>query len=177
MLEILSKSVSFREIMKYFLYILACSILFLLLASAFNADSKPITAVAFQWEKEVEVYFSSKKGGSNEDCSLVFPVQRKILNAETLGPGALEALLKGLTQGEKTVGFFTNINSGVLIQKFEVKDRVAYVDLSSEFNKGVGGSCMVTAIRAQVETTLNSLPDIDSVVLSVDGATEGILEP
>jgi hypothetical protein len=51
------------------------------------------------------------------------------------------------------------------------------VDFGSSFNRGVAGSCRVAAIKAQIETTLNNLPDIDSVVISVNGQTKGILEP
>jgi spore germination protein GerM len=86
-------------------------------------------------------------------------------------------LLNGITESEKSSGYFTSLNDGILIQKFEIKDKVAYVDLSSLFNQGVAGSCKVTAIKSQIENTLNNLPDIDSVVISVDGKTKGILEP
>ena len=64
-----------------------------------------------------------------------------------------------------------------MIQKFEIKNKVAYVDFNSNLNKGVGGSCKVIAIKSQIENTLNNLPDIDSVVISVNGKTDGILEP
>ena len=74
-------------------------------------------------------------------------------------------------------GYFTSLNDGILLQKFEIIDKVAYIDFSSQFNEGVAGSCRVQSIMAQIENTLNTLPDINSVVISVDGQTEGILEP
>lgn len=135
------------------------------------------TATAIDWEKQVNVYFGNSKMGSSEDCSKVFPLSRTILNAETFGPGALEVLLKGVSQEEKDAGYFTSINDKVLVQKFEIKNGVAYVDFDSRFNEGMGGSCRVTSIKSQIENTLNNLPDIDSVVISVNGETEGILEP
>jgi spore germination protein GerM len=132
---------------------------------------------AFEWEKQTDVYFGNKNMGSNEDCSKVFPVSRTIVNAETLGPGTLEALLEGVSEEERMAGYFTSLNEGVLVQKFEIKDKIAYVDFDFRFNRNVGGSCRIANIKSQIENTLNNLPDIDSVVISVNGQTEGILEP
>jgi hypothetical protein len=143
----------------------------------FFGQSTPKPAMAFEWEKTVSIYFGNTGLGSSKDCSKVFPVERKILNAETFGPGALEALLLGPAQIEKTAGYFTSLNEGVVFKTFEIKDGVAFVDFDANFNEGVAGSCRIQNLKAQIETTLNNLPDIDSVVLSVNGQTEGILEP
>jgi spore germination protein GerM len=94
-----------------------------------------------------------------------------------LGPGALEALLRGVTDQEKAAGYGTAIPAGVLIQKFEIVNGVAYVDFSSELTKGVAGSCRVLALQSQIETTLKNLPDIDSVVTSLNGEVFEVLEP
>lgn len=162
--------------LKFFL--VAVCILAIILAFKFLGQSQgPKSASAFEWEKSVSVYFGNTKMGSSEDCAKVFPLARTILNAETFGPGALEALLQGPTQAEKGEGYFTSLNEGILIQKFETKDQVAYVDFNAKLNEGVAGSCRVQNIKSQIETTLNSLPDIDSVVLSVNGESQGILEP
>ena len=64
-----------------------------------------------------------------------------------------------------------------MLQRFEIVNKVAYIDFNTRFNEGVGGSCRVMGIRAEIENTLNSLPDIDATVISVGGQTEGILEP
>ncbi|MFA6270078.1 MAG: GerMN domain-containing protein [Candidatus Paceibacterota bacterium] len=162
---------------KYILYVVACAIVFLVFVKIFNGSIFSNSVNAFEWQKPVDVYFGNSKMGSNEDCAQVFPLSRNILNAETLGPGALEALLNSITESEKSSGYFTSLNDGILIQKFEIKDKVAYVDFSSRLNEGVAGSCKVTAIKSQIENTLNNLPDIDSIVISVNGETQGILEP
>lgn len=167
-----------KKYSKYFLYIIACVAMFILLVEYFDSGIlKNNQANAFDWEKRVDVYFGNSKMDSSEDCSKVFPVSRTILNAETFGPGALETLLKGVSKEEKESGYFTSLNEGVLLQKFEIKDKVAYVDFNSRFNEKMGGSCRVQNIKSQIENTLNNLPDIDSVVISVNGQTEGILEP
>ena len=162
---------------KYFLYILACVFIFVVIAKAYGASFKSKMVSGFEWEKEVNIYLSNGEKGSSSDCSLVFPVSRKILNAETLGPGTLEMLLNGPTTEEVASGYTSAINENVLIQKFEILDKVAYVDFNAQFKEGMGGSCKAQTIRSQIENTLNALPDIGSVVISVNGETEGILEP
>lgn len=159
---------------------LAC-VFFVLQAMGISTPlSKLVTlnnsAKAFEWEKQVNVYFGNTNFGSSDDCSKVFPVSRNILNAETFGPGAIEALLKGVTEKEKSEGYFSSINNKVLVQKFEIKDKVAYVDFNYHLSE-IHGSCAVENVRSQIENTLNNLTDIDTVIISVNGETEGILEP
>ena len=165
------------KLLKYFLYVLAGVAVILIVFKTFNDSVSNNSANAFEWEKEVNIYLSNSKMGSNDDCTKVFPVARKIINAETFGPGALEALLKGPTFEEVADGYSTTINDNILVQRFEILEKVAHVDFDSRFSEGMGGSCRVQALRSQIEATLNALPDIDSVVISVNGETEGILEP
>lgn len=134
------------------------------------------SANVFEWEKTVNIYFWNDDLGSRLDCDLVYAVPHRVLNAETLGPGALDILLSGPNLHEKQTGYSTAIPEGVLLQKFEVISGTAFVDLSSELSQAAG-SCRVRGIRAQIESTLLDLPDINKVVISVDDKTEGILEP
>jgi spore germination protein GerM len=164
-----------KKVLKYFLYALVCVAILFAFVKVFSGSSSN-SANAIEWQKQVNVYFGNSKMGSAEDCSKVFPISRTILNAETFGPSALEALLNGVSEKEKQSGYFTSLNDGILIQKFEIKDKVAYVDFNSRFSE-VAGSCRVTAIKSQIENTLNNLSDIDSVIISVNGQTKGILEP
>ena len=170
-------NINMVRIIKYFLCIIICALVLFILAKAFGSYFSSNSAVAFEWEKQVNVYFGNKNMGSPENCSRVFPITRTILNAETFGPGALEALLEGVSDKEKAAGYFTSLNDEILLQKFEIKNKVAYIDFNSRFNENIGGSCRVASIMSQIENTLNNLPDIDSVVISVNGQTEGILEP
>jgi hypothetical protein len=166
------------KILKYFLIVIVCTVLIGLVVIVYEGSSPyKNSANAFEWEKQVNVFFGNSKMGSSEDCSEVFPVFRTILNAETFGPGSLEALLKGVSTQEKDEGYFTSLNENILVQKFEIKENVAYIDFDDSFNKGIAGSCRIQNIVAQIDATLTDLPDIDSVVISVNGQTEGILEP
>jgi len=135
------------------------------------------TAGAFEWEKEVNIYFVdplvTKIETDRNTCAMVKAVERKIPNAEILGPGVIDALLKGPTEREKRQGYDSAINKGTLLQKFEIKNRVAYVDFNQSFWE-VADSCEAQTIRSQIKKTLTNLPNIDSVVISVNGQTEGI---
>lgn len=165
------------KIFKSFLYVVACGAVFFILAKAYNSlPHFTNSANAFEWEKQVSVYFKNKNMGSPTNCSKVFPVSRTILNAETFGPGAIEALLRGVSGKEKESGYFTDIGAEVVLNRFEIKNRMAYIDFDSSLNKNIN-ACQMTSIKSQIENTLNSLPDIDSVVISINGKTKGVSEP
>ncbi len=165
-----------KKTFKSFVYIVACVAVFLVLAKVYTNSFASNSASAFEWEKTVNVYFVDSKKVETASCEADVVLERTVLNAETLGPGAIEALIKGLTSDELTT-YQTAINPKTLLQKFEIRGKVAYIDFDSALNSGIAGSCNVIAIRSQIENTLNALPDIDSVVISVNGETEGILEP
>ena len=109
------------------------------------------------------------------DCGQVFGVARPLI--ETADEQLfLEELLKGPRFSEIQEGFRSNLANGIIIQSFEVKDKIAYVDFNQAFNN-VAGSCRVEAIRAQVEKTLEQFDSIDRVVITVNGNAEEVLQP
>ncbi|HCP08423.1 MAG TPA: hypothetical protein DIT25_01325 [Candidatus Moranbacteria bacterium] len=122
----------------------------------------------------VKVFFSPS---GSMDCGLVIPVERTIPRTKTVGRAALEKLLEGPSREEQNNKLFTSINEGVEIQKLEIRDGTAYVDFNEKLQAQVGGSCRVTAIRAQITETLKQFPTVQEVVISVNGETEGILQP
>lgn len=144
-----------------------------------NADSLRIPVV-FRMEQEmsVQVFFQNTVRDPNMiDCSKTYPVTRVIPQTAAVGRAALEELLKGPTESEKDEGYATSINSAVTIQRLVISSGVATVDLSSELEQGVGGSCRVAAIRAQIEDTLKQFPTVRSVVISVNGRVDDVLQP
>ena len=96
---------------------------------------------------------------------------------QAVARAALEELFKGPTDAEKSNGYFTSINPGVMIQKVSIENGVASVDLSEELERDVGGSCRVAAIRAQITATVKQFPTVTDVVISISGRTEDILQP
>ncbi len=127
--------------------------------------------------KKIKVYFGNSEKDPKASCELTFSVERSIENTKAVGTAALKELLKGPTEEEKTEGYFTSINEGVKIQNLRVRGGVAYADFSDELERAVGGSCRVGFIRAQIRDTLKQFFTVQSVIISINGRTEDILQP
>lgn len=137
-----------------------------------------ISTIRFANQMNVFVSFPNSKFYPDMiDCSKVFATARVITDTPAVGKAALEELFKGPTDQEKKDGYFTNIPTGVKIQKLTIENGVAKVDLSKELQQGVGGSCRVDSIRAQITQTLKQFPTVQNVIISIDGKTEDILQP
>ncbi|MFH0854504.1 MAG: GerMN domain-containing protein [bacterium] len=126
---------------------------------------------------KVKVYFNNSMMDPEFSCNKVFPVEREVPKTQAAARAALEELLKGPIDEDKKQDFFTNINSGVKIQKLTVENGVAKVDFDEQLEFQVGGSCRVAAIRAQITETLKQFPTVNKVIISINGRTEDILQP
>ena len=126
---------------------------------------------------KVKVYFNNDKLDPEFSCNKVFPIEREIPKTEAVARAAIEELLKGLTQEEKSEGYFTSINKDAGIQKLSIINGVAKIDFNENLEYQVGGSCRVSAIRAQITRTLKQFPTVEDVVISINGRTEDILQP
>lgn len=135
-------------------------------------------------KKILDVYFpNSKLDPKHLDCAKVFPVKRAV--APAAGEfGAMEAqvaaLLKGPTDAEKAAGYFTTIPDGVTLEDASNVGSdgpgVYRLVFSPELDRNVGGSCRVTAIRAQIERTV--APDGTETLIIAQGKTaETTLQP
>ncbi|MBN1325776.1 GerMN domain-containing protein [Candidatus Falkowbacteria bacterium] len=126
----------------------------------------------------IKIFFgNSIKNPNTMDCSLVYPVERKVPKTITTATAAINELLKGLTEEEKSVNYYTSINPGVRLQKVTIKDGTAYADFDEQLEFQVGGSCRVTNIRSQITQTLKQFSSIKNVVISINGRAEDILQP
>ena len=83
--------------------------------------------------------------------SRVLQVPENFISQEEL---ALWVLLAGPSEEELKDGYYTNINQGVKINNFKIDKGVAYVDFDKTLEEGLAGSCLVTAVRSQIEQTL-----------------------
>ncbi|MEK7540989.1 MAG: GerMN domain-containing protein [Patescibacteria group bacterium] len=126
---------------------------------------------------QVKLYFNNNEMEPEYSCQKVFPVDRGVSETKAVAKAALEELLKGPTRQEILDGFFTSINPGVKIQKLTIENTVAKVDFDSNLEKNVGGSCRVSAIRNQITQTLSQFKTVQSVIISINGRTEDILQP
>lgn len=129
-------------------------------------------------QMNVSVFFPNNKLDPNMlDCSKVFRTTRTITQTTAVARAALEELFKGPTAQEKTDGYSTSIPAGVKIQKLTIENGVAKVDLNKNLEQQVGGSCRTASIYAEITQTLKQFPTVQSVVISIDGRTEDILQP
>ena len=126
---------------------------------------------------KVRAYFSNHQLDPESSCDKVFPVERGIPTSDAPARAALAELLAGPTPTEQTAGYFTSINSGVTIQSLTIQDGVAVVDFDERLGFQVGGSCRVSAIRAQITETLMQFSTVKNVVVSINNRTEDILQP
>lgn len=127
----------------------------------------------------VKAYFMNDNLDPQISCDKVFSVQRTVPKTQAVAIAALEELLKGPTNEEKSSGFNTAINDGVKIQSLTIENGVAKVDFNQQLQEKVGGSCRVTAIRKQIEETLKQFSSVKDVVISIDGNSNQylILQP
>lgn len=125
----------------------------------------------------VKVYFNNSNLDPEASCNKVFSVDRVIPKTTAVARAALEALLTGPTATEKESGHATSINAGVKIQSLIIENQTARVDFDEQLEFQVGGSCRVSAIRAQITQTLKQFPTIKNVIISINGRTEDILQP
>ena len=125
----------------------------------------------------VRAFFGKKDEPIGSTCTVVFPIDRVVPKTEAVAKTALEELLKGPTDSEKQQGYYTNINPGVKIQNLTIDNNgMARADFSSEL-ESTGGSCRVTEIRSEINFTLKQFSAVKSVIISINGRTEDILQP
>jgi spore germination protein GerM len=125
----------------------------------------------------VQVFFNNNLLDPEYSCYKVFSVEREIVRTQGVARAALEQLLQGPSQEEKDQGFYTSLNQGIVIQSLSVVNGVAKVDFNDQLEFQAGGSCLVSAIRAQITETLKQFSTVEEVVVSVNGRIGDILQP
>lgn len=125
----------------------------------------------------VKAFFSNNNLDKEITCTKVFAVERQAAKTVSTVRVALEELLKGPSGSELAQGFYTSINPGVKIQELTITDGTAKVDFDETLEKGIGGSCRVSAIRAQITETLKQFSTVKNVIILVNGRIEDILQP
>lgn len=149
-------------------------------------DDKLVVPVYFKEIKEapkefmVSKIFLSDSRFVNEpyfDCLRTIAVERQVPKTLAVARAAIEALLRGATDEEISQGFISTINTGLRIQKLIIEDGIAKIDFNEQLEFQIGGSCMVSAVRAQITNTLKQFPAVKEVIISINGRTEDILQP
>jgi spore germination protein GerM len=111
------------------------------------------------------------------NCSQVYGLVKAIdTRYNTDEVNALVSLVKALDADTIAAGYFTAIPDGTRLRQLTITNGVATADFNSVLNSG-GGSCAMAARRAQIEQTLLQFPDIEQVVITVDGDAATALQP
>lgn len=143
-----------------------------------NADEAKIPIKFAITDKiAVKVFFNNSNLDPEFSCNKVFPVERQTPTTQAIARAGLEQLFGGPTETEKSQGFITSLPPGVKIQRLVIENGVAQVDFNEALEYQVGGSCRVSAIRAQITETLKQFSTVREVIISINDRTEDILQP
>ncbi len=93
---------------------------------------------------------------------------RTVQKTQQIGAAAIQELLKGPNSTEQTAGLSTSIPAGTKYLGLTIANKIATVNLSSEYESG-GGSLSMAARLAQVVYTLTQFPTVDKVTFKIDG--------
>jgi spore germination protein GerM len=137
-----------------------------------GAVPAPAPAAPEPGRREVSVFFTRLQGQETQ----MAPTPRTV-PAETPAAGALRALLAGPTPEERARGLLTEIPPGTKLRKLVLEGGKARASFSEELDQNVAGTARVTTIRRQIEQTLRQFPELDEVVIEVDGHGEDVLQP
>jgi germination protein M len=106
------------------------------------------------------------------DAGLV-AVQRRQQPTRLVATAAVDSLLEGPTADERVMGFASAVPPGTKLLGIAIRDGVATVDLTSEFQAG-GGSRSMQMRLAQVVYTLTQFPTVQTVRFRLDGTAVNV---
>lgn len=130
--------------------------------------------VLFTREKTAKVFFSNAEmTGEVGTCDEVYGVDRLVIDSPIPAIRIRQALwillAGGVTGEEEADGYTSQIPEGVRINSLKVNDYAGTVTVDFSDEIETGGSCRVTAIRAQIEETVKAIDSSYSVVITVNG--------
>ncbi len=124
----------------------------------------------------VSLFFNNTSHDPNlPDCSIVYPIERRIPVTGDKNLQAMKELIKGPSRIEQTAGYISSIPQTAKLNTVTIEKNNIIVDF---VNLDIpGGSCSVTAARAQITETIKALTQIEHVTISIQGETKDILQP
>jgi germination protein M len=96
-------------------------------------------------------------------------VERTHQPTQMVATAAINSLLDGPTADERVMGYASAVPSGTKLLGIGIRNGVATVDLTSEFQNGAGSRSMQMRL-AQVVYTLTQFPTVAKVRFRLDGA-------
>jgi hypothetical protein len=144
-----------------------------------------VNALPDEATQQVDVAWTTGTGDE-----IVF--QQRVPQTKAIGTAALNELLNGPPDGN-LAGASTALPTVDEIVTFPgrepdwgykvkllgltIEGGVATANFSQELQAYGGGAARVQAIREQIERTLKQFPTVQTVVIQIEGETEGVLEP
>lgn len=123
---------------------------------------------------DIKLYFP-KKSFSNCPRDLLKedfePVNRTIKSTQAIAYASLNELFKGLTEEEKSQGYWSDIPEGTYLRSLYMTDGTAYIDLNEKVEEGFT-LCSGGARLMQIKMTLAQFPMIGGVRYSINGKPE-----
>ncbi|HUF95952.1 MAG TPA: GerMN domain-containing protein [Acidimicrobiia bacterium] len=119
----------------------------------------------------VAPWFLIDEGGQHGRTGpFLAPVYREVAYTKAVGRASLEQLFAGPTTGEResVPAISSTIPAGVTVLGLTIREGIATVDLSSQF-EGDDDSPVVAQRMAQVVFTLTSIPFVNEVLFRQDG--------
>jgi hypothetical protein len=143
-----------------------------------DAGATGIPAPAAEENVALKIFLANGKMGSNDDCSMVFAVERRVPAKIAGFKAIIEELLKGPTKEESGAGYKTSIPTSAELKSVAADaEGIVTADFTAALDRNIGGSCRVGSIRAQIEKTLSQFPEVHGVIISVNGASDTALQP
>ena len=127
--------------------------------------------------RSLEVYFSNTQSDPKAECEKVVPAIRSIAKVEKIGTASLQELLKGPTEKEKALGYFTNIPSQTKLFNFTIEGTEGRPDISADIFNKIYTPCDIDGAKLQIEKTLLQFPTIKSARILVEGKIKDSLQP
>ncbi len=115
-------------------------------------------------------FFIDEDGQPGRSGPFLAPIHREVTYTKAVGRASLEQLFAGPTAGERdsVPAISSTIPSGVEILGLTIKEGIATVDLSAEF-EGTDDSAVVAQRMAQVVFTLTTIPHVTEVLFRQEG--------
>jgi len=127
--------------------------------------------------RALEIYFGNSESDPKAECEKAIPAIRSIANVEKIGTASLQELLKGPTEKEKALGYFTNIPSQTKLFNFTIEGTEGRPDISADIFNKIYTPCGIDGAKLQIEKTLLQFPTIKSARILVEGKIKDSLQP
>jgi spore germination protein GerM len=137
-----------------------------------NLNPNSTSTAAQAGTKVVELYFPNKRLDAPSICPGIFPVERTVLDAPTVMRDALALLLSGPSKEETEKGYTTEIKGGAAIQSLKLEDGLVSVDLTQPILEESATACAEKTAIAQIEATLKSFPNVNTVMVAANGQAQ-----